>query len=131
MALEKQTGIDGSVKVGGNTVQVSQWDCTDKVDLHDVTTTAGGGGKEKISGLGEATGSISSFWDSSANPTAVTPGIIPGATVALELFIGPIADGIKYNFNAKVGEVSVESPVGGPITYNFTYESTGSITRPS
>ena len=129
--MAKQTGKDGSVYVDAVQLKVSDWSLSLKTDIHDVTTTEGNGAKEKIGGLLEGSGTVSSFWDVDSHPTDNPPNLQPGTSVVLKLHLGAVADGKFFTFSAIVEELSIESGVASAIGYNFTFQSTGLITYPT
>lgn len=95
------------------------------------TTTFGvtGGSKTYVTGLNDATISLSGKWDSALD--AVLAAVL-GQDTALNWNYGPegsTAGRIKFTGLAILTKYDVKAPVGGVVTFSADLQVTGSITR--
>ena len=93
------------------------------------TTTFGSSAKSYITGLTDATISISGLFDSAAD--AVLAGIAgQSATVSFEYGpLGSTASMIKFSGEAILTSYEVSSPVGDVVTFSADFQVTGAVTR--
>jgi predicted secreted protein len=93
------------------------------------TTTFGSSAKSYITGLTDATISISGLFDSAAD--AVLAGITgQSATVSFEYGpLGSTASMIKFSGECILTSYEVSSPVGDVVTFSADFQVTGAITR--
>lgn len=93
------------------------------------TTTFGSSAKSYITGLTDATISISGLFDSVAD--GYLAGVL-GQAAPLEFEYGPLgstASMIKYSGNCIMTSYEVSSPVGDVVTFSADFQVTGAITR--
>jgi hypothetical protein len=93
------------------------------------TTTFGNSAKTYITGLSDATISISGSFDATAD--GYLAGVLGGAT-ALEFEYGPAGSAggtIKYSGTCIMTSYEVSSPVGDKVAASAEFQVTGAITR--
>ena len=99
-------------------------------DIETAETTAfGSSAKSYITGLTDATISISGMFDSVAD--GYLAGVV-GAATALDFEYGPLgstASMIKYSGTAILTSYELSSPVGDVVTFSADLQVTGAITR--
>lgn len=92
------------------------------------TTAFGDDDKEFIPGLRDSTLSISGHWDSTGD--GFVADWDDGAVVAC--IVGPqgnTATNVRYTFNALLTNYSIDSPVGGRVSFSAALQRTGATTR--
>jgi hypothetical protein len=98
------------------------------------TTSYGSLGKTYISGLEDATVSISGTWDNVIDATfaAMMDAVTAGTLASVTLEHGPAGSGTgmpKYTLEFIPTSYSVSTPVGGVITFKIDGQRTGLTTR--
>jgi len=114
-------GNDGYVEVGADTLHVTDWSATEHGDWAETTNTSSAGYKQSINCKKYLTGTITADFDVALGPKLV-PIIAAGAAYAMILHT--VGTG-HYDLTGNVGELNWTVPVGGKISYNFTFESDG------
>lgn len=93
------------------------------------TTTFGASSKSYITGLTDATISVSGLFDATAD--GFLAGVV-GAASPLDFEYGPLgstAGMIKYSGTAILTSYEVSSPVGDVVTFSADLQVTGAVTR--
>ena len=93
------------------------------------TTTFGKSAKTYITGLSDATISVSGNWDS-AMDAIVAP--LVGSATAQAWIVGPAGStvgNVKYTGNGIITSYEVSAPVGDKLTFSLEIQVTDSITR--
>jgi len=130
--MAKKTGNFGYVECDGFTLHVTKWSFDHKAEVEDSTTTEDVGYQNVEPVLESGDGEVSCIFDTTAVPTAASPGLKGGKTISvMKLYIGPVADNRYIQCAALVKNLAVESPVKGLIKYNFTFTTKGAITLPA
>ena len=102
------------------------------VDMAE-STVMGLSSKTYVSGMKDATLSISGRYDSTAasGPDAILNGIVGGATASAFEY-GPEGNGtakVKYSGSAFLTSYNVSSPVGDVVAFSAEFQCTGDVTK--
>ena len=124
------TGMDGDIKIDGQTLHVKKWSANPTCGTDETTNTGSGGFFESIPTIKKLTGKCDANWDAAAPPGGVIPGIIEGADIALKLYIGDSGDFINMPHATILG-VPLENDAKTGVTFSFDFESNGPYTMPS
>lgn len=121
--MAKYNGTNGQVKISTTTVaEINAWDYSDTVNK--ITGRAFGATVETaVAGVRTVTGSISGFYD--PNDTGGQASIVPGATVALNLYTDGVGSGDDYlAFSAAlIDSVSVGAANDQFVTFSATFHA--------
>lgn len=122
-------GQSGKVSVGATDIDVESWQANAQAEALDTTTTGSNGWEENITGIKSIEGSFKTFWDTAAVPTAATPGLTPGASATLKLYVG---NSNKFlTGTGRITKVTPENPAKGVVGFSVDFKGTGSWTFPS
>ena len=125
------SGKSGKVTVGATTLKVQSWDIEPTTDLDDTTNSSSGGYYEGEPKINKLTGKVQLQWDAASNPTTNPPNLVPGAQVALKLYV----DATHYWNIAKAfitnTPVAVGAKEGAMVTFAFSFTASGAWTPPA
>ena len=125
------SGKNGKVVVGATTLKVQSWDIEPTTELDDTTNSSSGGYYEGLPKINKLTGKVALQWDAAANPTTNPPNLVPGALVALKLYV----DSTHY-WNVPTAYVTstpivVGAKEGAMVTFGFNFTATAAWTPPA
>ena len=122
-------GKSGTVTIGGNLFNVTQFSFSMNCDLADITHTGANGYGVVLPGVIRATGQLTFIYDTLNQPTVSPINQTPGQSMTL--ILSP--DGTKqFSFTAYSGELSFSSgPQAGAVSVNTSFQSSGTITVPA
>lgn len=121
----------GTITLGGTAFAAEQFTYQEETTLDDITYTLAGGASFQVilPGYNKASGTITFNYDSGNQPNISPQNMVPGTLMALVLS----PDGTRnYSFNAYSGSFQFGTgPKNGPVTCSTTFQSSGTITRPT
>jgi hypothetical protein len=103
---------------------IAKWSLKFNTDKYDVTAM-GDGQKIYVSGLRDATGSFSGWYDDSTNQTY--SAAVDGAPRKFYLY--PSADTTKYYFGQILADMNIDGGTGGGIAMSADWAAYSTITR--
>jgi len=124
------TGSTGKVVCEGQTLKVKGWEIDPGSDLQENTHSGTAGYKTFNAGNLGLTGTITMEWDAEDNPVDDPPNLVPGADVALELYLEDQA-GFMWDIpSALIRNTPVAVRNGANVTITANFVSNGSWTPP-
>lgn len=130
------SGKNGRVTIGGNTLKVTQWRVMPKVEKLDITNSESTGTGEYITGVTDLDFEISFDYNTGNTPahfsgTSSAPtGMTPGAFIAAVLFIGSPSGPSWVIPSGLVTDADVTSSVRGKVSVTVRGSSSGGFTVP-
>jgi len=124
-------GLKGQISINSSAYYGMTGDYAEDTTIEDITYGVPGNATYgvQIPGYVTAKGTINAIWDT-ANKPYLSPYLIYAGAL-LSLIINP-DNSSPYSFSCYVGSFGWKTgPTAGAIKLNFTYTSTGTITRPS
>lgn len=121
------SGFEGKVFSGSTDMEVKEWSASVKVDPIDVTTTAGNGYKQKLTGTKEVTGKFTVFYKTEINPFSAALNCSAGQKPTLYLHVG---GGDSLNGVALITENAVKSATTEGISVEISFENDGPWNEP-
>lgn len=128
-----QSGKEGKVTVGANTLHVRGWSFDDQVEPLDVTDTGDAGFRTHVAGLRVGRGELTLDYDEAAPPGASSQGgwIVGAVLTGIELHIGTVGGPDKITIaEALVTGTPFTSTVEGKISITIPFVTNGSYTMP-
>lgn len=133
MAKRILTGKTGTVVVGSATVHIESWSFDPEAKLTETTDTAdvtnGTLYETHVPVAVGAKGSFKANWDANAIPTAASPNLQPGVSVALRLNLETNGKYINVPV-AIITNLPIASEAKGKITFSCSFTVSGPFTLP-
>lgn len=119
-------GKDSTISIDATDISAYS-DSTSLNKIKDLfeTTTFGSDDKTFIDGLREHDVSLGGKWDATCD--AVMDGADDGASVAFSY--SPDGGTTTYSGNCFISNYTIDSPVGGGVTWSATFKPTGAVSR--
>ena len=122
-------GKTGRVRIGANTLCVTEWNAEEMADEENTTNSCSDGFDEQEFGNKHVEGSISADWDITTNPVESAPSIRAGTRLTdARLFIHDDGsfNSIRCHFPLlDVTKIGITVPAKGKVSYNFTFKNYG------
>lgn len=123
--MAKLHGKTAKAKINGVDCICKSWDATKSSNIHDTTSTASGGWRERTPGVREMTGSITIEMDSIYHlGSSGNPFIEDGTLIELELYIDATS---YFDLSAYTSDCAYSIDVDSPIELTIDWESTGQV----
>lgn len=123
------SGMGGCITFNSTTLPVEKWSLNINAEALDTTTCNDSGWETNILGIKGAEGSLTTFWDSAAQPTSSPLSMTAGTRATLILSIGNTSK--SFSMTAQVTQVSVENAAKGVVTFSVNFKASGSVTYPT
>jgi hypothetical protein len=121
------SGFEGKVFSGATDMDVSEWSADIEITEIDVTTTAGNGFEQTLTGPTKISGKFTVFYTTEKNPFGVTAGLTPGESVTLHLHTG---GGDELTGLALITKAMIKSAVKEAVSVELNFRNDGPWTYP-
>ena len=123
---------NAKVRVNGSTLYAVKWDVDPTSDMLDISNFEGGGYRNFIEGLKQATVTVEGWWDGGANPFDVPLSIKNGSILTNFRCYVSDTTGPYWDFPSAIVEgTPMSADVGMEIKWRFTVRAKGTYTFPT